>query len=211
MQNVNPQQMAGNGYIVISKLMFTEYMNSCDRHEGDVEAFIKLLLKVNYSETEYTDYWHNKSVCKRGESLRSYRSWGDVFHWSAGKTYRFMQRLCAKGIIEIIPHKDAVILHIRVVNYENWVSIPQASPDDLKLQRKAAKEQFDFFWEEYHRITLLPKENIAKAQREWKKLSCKEQQLAIDKIEEYYFHQTNSKYVLHAGSYLSNKAFLNEY
>lgn len=53
MQNVNPQQMAGNGYIVIPKLMFTEYMNSCDRHEGDVEAFIKLLLKVNYSETEY--------------------------------------------------------------------------------------------------------------------------------------------------------------
>lgn len=104
MQNVNPQQMTGNGYIMIPKLMFAEYINSCDRHEGDVEAFLKLLLKVNYSETEYTDYWHNKSVCKRGESLRSYRGWSDIFHWSAGRTYRFIQGLCAKGIIEIIPH-----------------------------------------------------------------------------------------------------------
>ena len=64
---------------------------------------------------------------------------------------------------------------------------------------------------EYHSITQLPKENIAKAQREWKKLSDKEQQLAIDNIEVYYFHQTNVNFLLHAGSYLSNKAFLNEY
>ena len=78
-------------------------------------------------------------------------------------------------------------------------------------KKKGVNEKFFHFWDEYHAITQLPKENIAKAQREWKKLSCKEQQLAIDKIEEYYFHQTNSKYVLHAGSYLSNKAFLNEY
>ena len=55
------------------------------------------------------------------------------------------------------------------------------------------------------------KENIAKAQRIWKKLSEKEQQLAIDHIEEYYYHQTNMKFTLHACSYLSNKAFLNEY
>ena len=54
-------------------------------------------------------------------------------------------------------------------------------------------------------------ENIAKAQRIWKKLSEKEQQLAIDNIEEYYYHQTNVKFILHACSYLSNKAFLNEY
>ena len=67
------------------------------------------------------------------------------------------------------------------------------------------------FWNEFHSITQLPKENIAKAQREWKKLSDKEQQLAIDKVEDYYFHQTNINYLLHAASYLSNKAFLNEY
>ena len=78
-------------------------------------------------------------------------------------------------------------------------------------KKKAVNEKFRLFWNEFHSITQLPKENIAKAQREWKKLSDKEQQLAIDKVEDYYFHQTNINYLLHAASYLSNKAFLNEY
>ena len=83
--------------------------------------------------------------------------------------------------------------------------------DSGKQKKKAVNEKFRLFWNEFHSITQLPKENIAKAQREWKKLSDKEQQLAIDKVEDYYFHQTNINYLLHAASYLSNKAFLNEY
>lgn len=211
MQNFNPQQIAGNGYIVIPKLMFAKYMSSCDNHEGDIEAFLKLLMKVNYSETEYTDYWCKKNLCKRGESLRSYRSWGDVFHWSTGRTYRFLQGLKSKGLIEIIPHDDTAALHIRVVDYERWVTIPKADPENVKRQKKEAQEKFRLFWDGYHSVTQLPKENIAKAQREWKKLSDKEQALAVERIEEYYFHQTNANYLLHASSYLANKAFLNEY
>ena len=60
-------------------------------------------------------------------------------------------------------------------------------------------------------MTRQPKKNIAKAQREWKKLSDKEQHLAIDRIEDYYFNLTDTRYILHACNYLSNKAFLNEY
>ena len=30
-------------------------------------------------------------------------------------------------------------------------------------------------------------------------------------LKDYYFHQTNANYLLHAATYLSNKAFLNEY
>ena len=150
MQNFNLQQMSGNGYIIIPKLMFAEYMKNCDNHEGDIEAFLKLLMKVNYSETEYTDYWCKKSVCKRGESLRSYRSWSDVFHWSVSRTYRFMQGLKSKGVIEIISHDDTSALHIRVVDYESWVSVPKAEPDSVKRQKKEAKEKFLLFWNEYH-------------------------------------------------------------
>ena len=56
-----------------------------------------------------------------------------------------------------------------------------------------------------------PKKTSPKRNANGKKLSDKEQQLAIDKVEDYYFHQTNINYLLHAASYLSNKAFLNEY
>lgn len=111
------------------------------------------------------------------------------------------------GVIEIITHPDSASLHIRVVEYDKWMG----KFDDNKQKKKTVNEKFRVFWDEYHSTTQLPKVNIAKAQREWKKLSSKEQQLAIDHIEEYYFHQTNFKYLLQAGSYLANKAFLDEY
>lgn len=123
------------------------------------------------------------------------------------KTFRFIHTLAILGIIEIVPHPNNPSLHIRVVEYDKWVG----APDSGKQKKKAVNEKFRLFWNEFHSITQLPKENIAKAQREWKKLSDKEQQLAIDKVEDYYFHQTNINYLLHAASYLSNKAFLNEY
>jgi hypothetical protein len=49
-------------------------------------------------------------------------------------------------------------------------------PYNVKQRKKAVNEKFRLFWNEFHSITQLPKENIAKAQREWKKLSDKEQQ-----------------------------------
>ena len=203
-----------HGYIIIPKSMLRAYIDNCDNHEGDIEAFLKFLIKANYSETRHTDYWNNLIVCKRGESLHSYRSWSAIFHWSLGRTYRFIQELKNKGIIDIIPHDDTNALHIRIVDYENWVTFPSPATDKPvadKPSAKAISEQFKLFWDEYHSITQLPKVNIAKAQRQWTKLNGKERKLAIANIEEYYFHQTNVKFILQAGSYLANKAFLNEY
>ena len=93
----------------------------------------------------------------------------------------------------------------------NWTNISALVGEKKENARKTSDEKFRLFWDDFHNILQLPKENIAKAQRIWKKLSEKEQQLAIDNIEEYYYHQTNVKFILHACSYLSNKAFLNEY
>lgn len=212
MQEMNPQNIS-HGFIIIPKALLLDQFADCDSHEGEIEAFLKLLMKVNYSETTTTDYWRNTSVCQRGESLNSYRSWSSILHWTVGRTYRFLKRLEAKGIIEIIPHDDDVALHIRVVDYESWTSLPTApaTPEKQQQKKKADDEKFRIFWDAYHNTMQLPKENIARAQRIWKKLSEKERQLAIDNIEEYYYHLSNTKYTLHACSYLANKAFLNEY
>ncbi|MCS3212442.1 hypothetical protein NXX89_13680 [Bacteroides thetaiotaomicron] len=96
----------------------------------------------------------------------------------------------------------------RLRKLDKYLDTPRREKENTQ---KASNEKFRLFWDDYHNILQLPKENIAKAQRIWKKLSEKEQQLAIDHIEEYYYHQTNMKFTLHACSYLSNKAFLNEY
>ena len=116
-------QAIGYGYIIIPKALLKEQLIDCSPHEGEIEAFLKLLVKVNYSETKLTDHQRRTIVCKRGESLHSYRSWSAIFHWPTSRTYRFIQQLKTNGIIEIIPHNDTTALHIRVVNYENWTNI----------------------------------------------------------------------------------------
>lgn len=77
MQEMNPH-ITGHGYIVIPKALLIEQFASCENREGEIEAFLKLLIKVNYTETKHTDYWHNTIMCKRGESLHSYRSWSVI-------------------------------------------------------------------------------------------------------------------------------------
>ena len=81
-------QAIGYGYIIIPKALLKEQLIDCSPHEGEIEAFLKLLIKVNYSETKLTDHQRRTIVCKRGESLHSYRSWSAIFHWptSSGKT-----------------------------------------------------------------------------------------------------------------------------
>ncbi|MBD3588070.1 hypothetical protein [Bacteroides sp. GM023] len=207
MNKFNFQTMMEHGYLIIPKSLLQQQIEEQDVQEGEIEAFLKILMKVNYSDTLYNSRQYTDYPCKRGESLYSYRDWSHIFHWSVGRTFRFFQGLNSLGVIEIITHPDSASLHIRVVEYDKWMG----KFDDNKQKKKTVNEKFRVFWDEYHSTTQLPKVNIAKAQREWKKLSSKEQQLAIDHIEEYYFHQTNFKYLLQAGSYLANKAFLDEY
>ena len=207
MKKINFQAMLKQGFLIIPKALVQQQIEDLHMQEGELEALLKILMKVNYSDTLYNDRQNKDCLCKRGESLFSYRDWSHIFHWSVGKAFRFIHERRTLGTIEIIPHPTYSSLHIRVTEYDKWVGVP----DSDKQKKKTVNEQFHLFWNEFHSITQLPKENIAKAQREWKKLSDKEQQLAIDRIEEYYFHQTNINFLLHAASYLSNKAFLNEY
>ena len=212
MEKFNFQTMMKQGFLVVPKNMLQQLTEERDVREGEIEAFLKILMKVNYTDTVYNNRTYTDFPCRRGESLHSYRDWSRIFHWSIGRTFRFIQALRELGVIDIIAHPDNAALHIRVTEYEMWTGNSDESKILKAKQKKEAEEKkFRIFWNEYHSITQLPKTNIAKAQREWKKLNGKDQQLAIDQIEEYFFHQTNYKFLLQAGSYLANKAYLNEY
>lgn len=56
-----------------------------------------------------------------------------------------------------------------------------------------------------------PKVNVARARHEWEKLTKEEWQLAIDRIEDVYYHTNDTRFIAHASTYLKDKAFLNEY
>ena len=63
MQKMNCQAI-GYGYIIIPKALLKEQLTGCSPHEGEIEAFLKLLIKVNYSETKLTDRQKHTIVCK---------------------------------------------------------------------------------------------------------------------------------------------------
>ena len=175
--------------------------------EGRNRSSPKILMKVNYSDTLYNDR-QNKTACvKEAKACLVIATGATSSTGLSEKPSRFIHELATLGIIEIISHPNNSSLHIRVVEYDKWMGVP----DSDKQKRKPSTKSFTCSGMNSTASTQLPKENIAKAQREWKKLGDKEQQLAIDRIEEYYFHQTNINFLLHAASYLSNKAFLNEY
>ena len=70
---------------------------------------------------------------------------------------------------------------------------------------------FDEFWENYHRITGLPKTDKEAAKTKWKRLSNKERNKADENIQAYYDSLNNKKYCRKARTYLENKNFNDEF
>ena len=104
--------------------------------------------------------------------------------------------------------KDIVAAH------ENYFGADDISFDKDKTEEEKKKEKsevFDVFWDKYHETMQKPKQYVARARREWDKLTKEEQQTAIDHIEEVYYHTNDTRFIPLAATYLKDKAFLNEY
>lgn len=132
MNNFNFQAMMEHGFLIIPKALLQQQIEDPNIEAGEIEALLKILMKVNYSDTLYSDRQHKDYLCKRGESMFSYRDWSRIFRWSVGKTFRFIHALAILGIIEIVPHPNNPSLHIRVVRIRQMGRSPR--------QRQAEKE-----------------------------------------------------------------------
>jgi len=193
------------GYITIPRALLNR--QATDGAAGETEAFLQILAHTNYSDVPY-DINGTIILCKRGDSLISYHHWSNIFGWTRPKTTRFFQRLAKGGIIDLIPHQEK-ILHIRITNFDLWTGrIPSEAKD---ARKEEISTDFDRFWDKYHTVMRKPKVNVARGRREWNKLTREEQQLAIDRIEDVYYHTNDTRFIAHASTYLKNKAFLNEY
>lgn len=201
-----PQEnLLHEGYILIPKALLKYQVNN--KTSGELKAFLQVLTHANYSEITYK-IQEIDIVCQRGESAISLRHWSELFKWSRTKTVHFFQKIEEEGLIQIIPHQRG-IFHIRIVNYDFWTG--SISPEAREEKKKEQSEFFDIFWNKYHETMQKPKVNVARARREWDKLAKEEQQTAIDRIEEVYYHTNDTRFIPLASTYLKDKAFLNEY
>lgn len=204
MKKFTPESMR-KGYIVFPKTLLEERIRANGKVEGSLEALIMVLCHVNYSDTEYCVNNH-RITCRRGESTHSMMYWSHLLRWSRSKTRRFFQRMVKDGLIEMIGNDDS-ITHIRVLQYDLWTCQDRIT----HLGHGRTLEGFPQFWTKYHETLNIPKVNIAKARREWKKMSADERVLATDNIEDYYYNLQDVRYCLQCCTYLTNKSFLNEY
>ena len=131
---------------------------------------------------------------------------GTVYRQTQFAEYEMLtNKMYEEGIIERVI--NPYITHIRIPSYDLLVG---------QKRRENAHEEangvtFEVFWAKYHEVTQKPKTNIGRARREWKKLSPHERSLSLKNIDEYYDNLTDTKYCMQASTYLSDKAFLNEY
>lgn len=151
--------------------------------EGYLEAWIRVLALVNYSDTEIC-VQGNRMICRRGETVYTYSHWEKVLGWSRYRTRHFFETLFKSGIMEAVENSAGITL-LRVIDYDLWTGQKKAAA----TRSNHATEGFDDFWDLYHRITQKDKINIARARKEWNKLTATEKKLALENIEEYYAHQ----------------------
>lgn len=172
--------------------------------KGHFEAFVLVLTHVNYSQTTCCINGYSFE-CRRGESILTLNHWAEIFGWNRNRTRYFFRRMFDEGFIERLANPYTT--HIRIPDYDLLTGKSERIPS----KPEADSGEFNTFWDAYHEITERQKLNIGRAKREWKKLSAEEKKLALDNINEYYFHLSDIKYCLQAANYLSNKAFTNEY
>ena len=103
-----------------------------------------------------------------------------------------LSKIQEEGIIKIIPHQKG-IFHIHINNYDFWTGC--ISPEAREEKKKEKSEVFDVFWDKYHETMQKPKQYVARARREWDKLTKEEQQTAIDHIEEVYYHTNDTRFI----------------
>ena len=171
---------------------------------GDMDAFLRILTYVNYAEA-VVKRESREVLCARGESVISYSQWAEILGWSLGRTRRCFIRLITNGSIELV--KGDCASHIRIPAYDVWTG----KRKNGTAADSTVEESFGLFWNEYHETTRMPRQNREGALREWKRLSQKERKMALENIDDYFFHLRDTKYCRQAVKYLADKMFQDEY
>ncbi|GAE16443.1 hypothetical protein JCM6292_2872 [Bacteroides pyogenes JCM 6292] len=67
MNKFNPEILK-HGYLIVPKMMLQKLNDASDCRDGDFEAFLKMLMKVNYTDMKIDTGTNKGLACGRGES-----------------------------------------------------------------------------------------------------------------------------------------------
>ena len=72
--NASTETILKKGYILIPKSLIEDFLKAGLGTEGYLEAWIRVLALVNYSDTEIC-VQGNRMICRRGETVYTYSHW----------------------------------------------------------------------------------------------------------------------------------------
>ena len=81
MNNFNFQAMMEHGFLIIPKALLQQQIEDPNIEAGEIEALLKILMKVNYSDTIYSNRQHKDYLCKRVYFMFSYLVLSRIFRW----------------------------------------------------------------------------------------------------------------------------------
>ncbi|MBS7574634.1 MULTISPECIES: hypothetical protein [Bacteroides] len=194
--------LTNTGYVMVSRALLMSVSQKHHIASGDEEAFLRVLLHVNYKNKVLK---HNGAevTCARGESVISYLGWAEIFGWTRGHTRLFFERCFADGLLEQVP--GSCMSHIRVPHYDAWTGTPAPKQP---VERKMEEEVKNFI-ARYSEVTHKPIEAKGRIRNLWKRLSVRERELAMERMEDYYFTLPNINFCKTAVRYLEDKVFDN--
>ena len=100
-----------------------------------LKAWLDILISVNHQERSVRI--GNRIVsCKRGESLRSLKTWGQRWGWNKMRVRRFFKLLKSDNMIETFELQGTT--HLKVCNYEDYQTSRYADVT-RKLRKSDAK------------------------------------------------------------------------
>lgn len=195
-----------DGYVLIPRVLINgmRKLNRENRECDDLSAFIILMSKVNFADNHF-EFRGERLLCQMGESLLAMRQWANLFHWSAGRTRRFFERMQRKGLIEVTATGKG-LNRIRVVEYR----LIAGSNSDRRIRRRMKRDEgCEEFIELYHQIAAKPKQELPAIRREWGYLSKADRLLAVEGIADFC-NGKNPRFIKSAANYLRDRSFLNE-
>lgn len=182
------------GYVMVSRALLMSVSQKHRIASGDEEAFLRVLLHVNYKNKVLI---HNgvEVSCARGESVISYLGWADIFGWTRGRTRLFFVRCFANGLLEQV--SGGCVSHIRVPSYDAWTgtAVPK-QPAERKMD-----EDIKNFIVRYNEVTHKPIEAKGRIKNLWKRLSVRERRACHDTDGRLLF-QSSEYQLLQDGSAL---------
>jgi hypothetical protein len=187
-----------------------------------VHLFLHLILKASRRESK----WRGLTI-EKGQLITGRKRLAQELNMTEQKIRTYLQRLVDTEEITIkATNKFSVITICNYANYQqapdvinqqNNQEITNKEPTNnhiqkvKKLRSNITNDLFEEFWDKYHRICQIPKTDRGAAEKHWRSLKPKERQRAIDSVGDYYQSIENKKYIQKARTYLSVKAFDNEF